>query len=315
MSFVEDFWPPFFLFIVAFSAGLGLLAVAYPRGFILVAKFGGRWIGSASSSTLFDSRINIDQYVLRHSRLFGVLVTISVTFVWLHGVHVLNPFWTPFFLLLILGLAGFMGLSALLEIKQRVVHIESHIAEARMDGLTGLANRRAFDEELNRRLAHLERKSIPFCLLLIDVDHFKSFNDAYGHLAGDTILVKGVSEILSTVTPKMDIVARFGGDEFAVILLSCNLDKASLAAERLRKAVTDHPLSLEESDVQITISLGLAAAEPTDDAASIIGRADKALYASKQAGRNCSYRYNGQTCEPIEPDECSVVGQSDASGG
>ena len=101
----------------------------------------------------------------------------------------------------------------------------------------------------------------------------------------------------------MDIVARLGGDEFAVILPGSNLEEASLASERFRTAICDNPLSYEGKQHELTITIGLAEVQPDDDSSSIIKRTDSALYAAKEAGRNCCYRHGGP--EPAVPTLCN----------
>src|SRR6185503_7619557 len=106
----------------------------------------------------------------------------------------------------------------------------------RTDALTGLANRRAFDDELNRRFAEWQRRKTMFSLLILDVDHFKKFNDTHGHQAGDAVLT-GVAATLRQTFREMDLVARYGGEEFAAILPVTNLTEALRAAERARAAI------------------------------------------------------------------------------
>jgi diguanylate cyclase (GGDEF)-like protein len=137
--------------------------------------------------------------------------------------------------------------------------------------------------------------------MIIDVDKFKSFNDKFGHLLGDAILKK-TTELLQSAARQMDVVARLGGDEFAVLLPGSNLEVASCGAERLRTAICESPLQHEGQEHQLTVSIGLAEAQADDDPASLIKRADSALYSAKEAGRNCSYRYAGP--EPAVPTPC-----------
>ncbi|HOM16820.1 MAG TPA: GGDEF domain-containing protein, partial [Thermoguttaceae bacterium] len=105
------------------------------------------------------------------------------------------------------------------KLQEQSQQIQNHMAEARTDPLTGLPNRRAFDDELVRRLAEWKRKGALFCLLLVDIDHFKELNDQYGHPAGDQVL-RQLAEVLLTVLREMDLAARIGGEEFAVLLPS-----------------------------------------------------------------------------------------------
>ena len=150
------------------------------------------------------------------------------------------------------------------------------------DGLTGLRNRRYFDQKLNDEFALAQRYDRPLAVLLFDVDHFKRFNDTYGHDQGDRVLqaIAGVMKSLRTI----DISCRYGGEEFAVILPNTPVDNAHFAAERLRVAVAE----MVVDGLTVTISIGVAAlpglpAERPDD---LVKAADTALYTSKQGGRN-----------------------------
>jgi len=175
--------------------------------------------------------------------------------------------------------------------------IESHITEARTDPLTGLYNRRAFDDELLRRIAEWQRKQSVFCMVMLDVDHFKKFNDRFGHPAGDLVL-RHLAELLANTFREMDLVARVGGEEFAAVLPGTNMHDARRAAERVRNAVASNVFRFEEQELQVTISLGVAAVEQGDDIISLTKRADAALYASKHAGRNQAHYHDGKSAKP-----------------
>ncbi len=186
------------------------------------------------------------------------------------------------------------------KLAEQTKQIEAQLAEARTDALTGLANRRAFDDELHRRLAEWQRKANTFCLLMIDIDRFKALNDRHGHPAGDQAL-RSVAGVLENTLREMDLVARVGGEEFAAILPSTNWPDGCRASERVRAAVASHWFRFEETDLQLTVSLGLAAVDAGDDSTSLIKRADEALYAAKNGGRNCAFFHDGRTCKRIDP--------------
>lgn len=172
--------------------------------------------------------------------------------------------------------------------------LELFIAEARTDIVTGLKNRRAFNEELSRLFAQRQRLGGHFSLMMIDIDDFKNLNDTHGHLSGDVVL-RSVGHVLSTTLREMDIVCRYGGDEFVAICPGAKLQEAAVAAERVRQAVANATVSLKRGSLQVTISLGVAEVTTAEIAESLIQRADDALFAAKHAGRNGIHLHNGQT--------------------
>ncbi|WP_260922915.1 diguanylate cyclase [Novosphingobium sp. 9] len=154
------------------------------------------------------------------------------------------------------------------------------------DELTALANRRAFLTELDRAAASARRSSAPLAVAIFDIDHFKRINDEYGHLCGDEAL-REVARRASACMRGGDLVARIGGEEFAVLLPATSTEAALVACERLRKAMTEHPVPLGNgTQVRLTISTGLAEMRGEDSAEQTIARADAALYAAKQDGRD-----------------------------
>jgi diguanylate cyclase (GGDEF)-like protein len=166
---------------------------------------------------------------------------------------------------------------------------EQLLQRTRIDALTGIANRAAFDERLAAELARAERTQCPVALCLLDIDHFKKFNDTHGHQVGDQVL-QAVAKALDDSVRKMDLAARYGGEEFAVIAPECHLDKATSLAERLRQAVEEIRLKAGGEALRVTTSVGVAfafwpgcARTPAD----LIASADARLYEAKRAGRNC----------------------------
>lgn len=186
------------------------------------------------------------------------------------------------------------------QIEAQAEQIKTHESEARTDSLTQLANRRAFDDELKRRLSEWNRQGTPFSLLILDVDHFKKFNDTHGHQAGDEVL-RRVAEALTECAREMDLPCRYGGEEFAVVMPATSGEDGCPLAERVRKSVEAMTVPFEGKSLRVTTSCGLAGVGDGDDAASLIKRADDALYASKDAGRNNSHRHTGAECVPITP--------------
>ena len=175
---------------------------------------------------------------------------------------------------------------------QAAVVLENAIVHERVenlaatDGLTGLFNRRYFDSAFARELARCDRSSTSLGLLLADIDHFKSFNDTYGHAMGDLVLKK-VAGILSGALRKADVLARFGGEEFVVLLPNVTARGALESAERLRESVAAAEVHPGGPRKRVTVSIG-AALFPTDasDSESLLKAADEALYEAKHLGRN-----------------------------
>jgi diguanylate cyclase (GGDEF)-like protein len=151
------------------------------------------------------------------------------------------------------------------------------------DALTGLGNRHWMKDMFEREVTRAQHSGKSLCLMMIDVDNFKHFNDQYGHIAGDRVLI-AVAEALREYLRPTDLVARFGGDEFAVLLPDLELGQAQQTADRLRARVaTLSPASLTTA---ITISIGVSKNEPDDDVGSLVQRADAAMYDAKEQGRN-----------------------------
>jgi diguanylate cyclase (GGDEF)-like protein len=159
-------------------------------------------------------------------------------------------------------------------------------SQAVRDGLTGLYNRRAFDDLLMRAMAREERQAGRLALLLLDLDHFKKLNDTYGHPAGDAAL-RITAQILERHLRKADQAARFGGEEFVAILPGTDETGAQRLAERMREALVKHTFIFEGARIALSASFGVAIA-PADGAEpeALLAAADRALYAAKQAGRN-----------------------------
>lgn len=160
--------------------------------------------------------------------------------------------------------------------------------EANTDGLTGIPNRRRFDFQLHRAMREARTDEQPLSLLLLDIDHFKAFNDAFGHQVGDRVL-KLVAEIITACVKGRDLPARYGGEEFAVILPDTAIKGAESVAEQIRAMVAGQRVRLKSSGRslgQITISVGCGEYLPGEPVTSLIERADQALYRAKHAGRN-----------------------------
>ncbi len=154
--------------------------------------------------------------------------------------------------------------------------------QSNTDQLTGVLNRRALERALTDEIDRATRYKLPLSLVLLDVDEFKSFNDTFGHPAGD-VLLKGVAEILEASSRNSDVVARYGGEEFAVVLPNTTADSAMVLAERFRRAIENN----EWAQRRVTISAGVSTlSDVANDQRTLIATADQALYDAKRQGRN-----------------------------
>ncbi len=183
--------------------------------------------------------------------------------------------------------AGFDQMaSAIQELQKKTEQL------ATTDGLTGLYNRRYFDEALRREVQRARRLDYPLTLLFVDIDKFKDFNDRYGHVAGDAAL-QNVATVLRRAVREVDMVARYGGEEFTVVMPGCAYDAAERVADKLRVAVEQarfaiRPVNAEkEAEASVTVSVGAATyPDTTTSAWDLVSAADAAMYQAKQAGRN-----------------------------
>lgn len=165
------------------------------------------------------------------------------------------------------------------QLEQALVKLD---AENGQDALTGAHNRRFFDARLADEVERAVRYHMPLSLLLLDVDHFKSYNDNFGHPAGDKLLQR-LGQILRAISRSHDVVARYGGEEFAVILPNTSSDQAFALAERLRQGV----MGMADANRPITISIGIASVNAVlQDKAALVEAADQGLYLAKRQGRN-----------------------------
>lgn len=154
---------------------------------------------------------------------------------------------------------------------------------AQTDVLTGLLNRRAFEEILRRELLRCQRQSSSMGLLIIDLDYFKQVNDSLGHFAGDDVL-RRIAMVLRDGTRPSDVLARYGGEEFVVLLRNTGEQESETAAERIRTQIAN--LAGLPGSVRLTASIGVAISQPGDIATDFLLRSDEALYHSKRRGRN-----------------------------
>jgi diguanylate cyclase (GGDEF)-like protein len=216
--------------------------------------------------------------------------TFELRFAPLPGNPVLTERTIPAAVVLGTGVAVSLLLGALLWLLVQVGALYREVERlARTDGLTGVANRRAWDDELPRELARATRSGTRPCVALLDLDHFKAYNDRHGHQAGDRLL-KAAAAAWQGRLRRTDLLARYGGEEFAVLLPDCPLDAAMEIAERLRSATPEG-----------TCSLGVAAWDGREDPARLVARADRALYAAKAGGRNRCHADRGAAAASAAP--------------
>lgn len=173
------------------------------------------------------------------------------------------------------------------DISERKRYEEELVARASYDGLTNLLNHQEFQTRLRQQVDTATRYGRPLSLLMLDLDHFKAVNDTYGHVAGDAVLRK-LGEILLNFGRNGDVAARWGGEEFALLLSQVKLESAIDVAERLRAQVESHPFFIDDDQqIPVTVSIGVSCLRHGDmEAVELVESADRALYAAKMAGRN-----------------------------
>lgn len=183
-------------------------------------------------------------------------------------------------------LVEFVGIAR--DVTDRLNLIEKLSQQAYHDELTGLANRRFLSQQAQLELERAKRYQYPIAIFLLDIDHFKTVNDCHGHLAGDNIL-KQLSLLMKETLREHDMIARIGGEEFAVLLPEADLAAATIIAERLRQTVAKFAFhALPELETTMTVSIGVAStSDVAYDFEKLLNEADKRLYLAKAAGRNC----------------------------
>lgn len=190
------------------------------------------------------------------------------------------------------------------EVRQQSSHLMT-FTEVRTDPLTGVKNRRGLEDALATQLAMMTRYCTTFSVAMFDIDYFKALNDREGHLYGDRVL-QDLARVFDESARETDVVARYGGEEFVVIMPQTDLFGAAVFAERVRARVAE--------TLPATLSGGVTAALDGDTRDTLLARVDEALYAAKQAGRNCIWRHDGRQVEPVllSADEATVAEPSGA---
>lgn len=177
--------------------------------------------------------------------------------------------------------------SALLYPLRNALLYEDALLAAQKDGLTGICNRGAFDDVLSREVDLALRHDRCLGMIIIDIDHFKSINDTYGHSVGDCLLKK-LARCAGDTIRHSDQIFRYGGEEFVVLLPETNTQGVKRLAERIRRNIESMESHCEGNTVKMTASLGIATLQYNEDEAEFFSRADRALYEAKNAGRNCT---------------------------
>jgi diguanylate cyclase (GGDEF)-like protein len=274
--------------VAAARAPVWLLHVVLVTGIVLIARaahYSGEPNGFYSLFFVWIGLYTV--FFFSRAAALAYLAAIGVAFAWLLadldasasaaswittiGTVALGAFLIDY---LVRRLRGMARASA--QLAQERADLMATLAEvARTDDLTGLPNRRAWDEALERELARARREHTPLCIGLADLDRFKVFNDEHGHQAGDRLL-KQIASAWAQELRTTDVLARYGGEEFALALSGCDLEDGEALAERLRAAMPEEQ----------TCSVGLVCWDTSEDAEELFGRADRALYAAKEAGRD-----------------------------
>ncbi len=162
------------------------------------------------------------------------------------------------------------------------------------DPLTKVFNRRALTDRLETELAHVTRHQTQLAVMIFDLDHFKTINDTFGHLAGDHVL-RTFASLVQGMTRREDFFARYGGEEFVMLCRTTTLEQGRQLGERIRSAVERERIAFEGRHVPLTVSIGVASASPRATPAEVLGVADAALYSAKKAGRNTVVAFTGPT--------------------
>jgi len=156
---------------------------------------------------------------------------------------------------------------------------------AQKDPLTGICNRTALDEMMQREISHARRQGSSCAMIILDIDHFKTVNDKYGHIIGDCAL-KAIAGMANSCKRDGDLLFRYGGEEFVVLMRDTDHDGAMLLAERIRHYIEENPCACSGAELAMTVSIGVSVLQDTDSPVSLFARADQALYSAKRNGRN-----------------------------
>lgn len=272
------------LYVLLIGIGIGLARFSFgvteaaTAGFVtLMILSGGGMILSWMTRSL---RLHLKMMIIVFS--LNIINTVSIGYLGVIPLteyfQVIMPSSLPINILL-----SFFILWIVKDLSDEYVYRTQLLNSARKDPLTQLYNRRAFMHYYE--LYTTKKKSVfPLSVAFIDIDHFKNVNDQYGHIVGDVVLQK-VSNIIKNNLRNIDIISRYGGEEFVVILPFCNEEDARQIMERIRYTTEVHPIEVDDLKINITLSVGIATS-PTSDAKKLLEEADTALYEAKENGRN-----------------------------
>ncbi len=185
--------------------------------------------------------------------------------------------------------------SAEKKLESQTEQLEGYLTEARTDGLTGLANRRAFDQKMDEQYAKWMQTKQPFSLALVDIDFFKKINDTYGHPAGDAVL-REIGRVLQEYSNDAVLVARYGGEEFA-LMFTGKAEEAGKTMEGIRAEIQSRAIAAEGHTISVTISSGVSHIVADERVNKLVRRSDEALYSAKLGGRNRIFIHSGKICQ------------------
>jgi diguanylate cyclase (GGDEF)-like protein len=277
--------------VVVVGTTISALSPSYPMSSMTISvAFGVLYFGAAWAAMeirLEGPSVGRKVLITVFSAIGVVMFSRVAMFLMVSGSGASLGFTTlPRALMFIAASAGpFAGsLGFVLTCGEKLGHQLFHLSMT--DSLTGVPNRRAFLETLERSLASGARHARAVAVMVVDVDHFKRVNDEAGHLVGDQALIK-VAQRLADAVRAEDMVGRIGGEEFGVIQIGADLEAASAAAERLRLSIAETPVTVDDRAFSLTVSVGVAVTEePDEEPEELLARADRLLYSAKAAGRN-----------------------------
>ncbi|OGB25762.1 MAG: hypothetical protein A3I66_05115 [Burkholderiales bacterium RIFCSPLOWO2_02_FULL_57_36] len=268
---------------------LGLLVAMPEIGIMLIAQLFTFYLGGVLALRLDQfifiwvagaAALAVSLYYVGDQIGFPHSTILSKALLWVFLVSVLG------YLSYVAGAISNLRLKVSEKNKKLAEALKTVEALARHDTLTGAMNRRALMECLESMIQSVKRKPFPFSIAFVDLDHFKQVNDSCGHVLGDDVL-KIFASILQESVRATDRIARYGGDEFVVVLVDTAEDGASIVLERVRDNVARYDWKALGIDLNLSTSIGIASFQPGDSIEKTLARADDALYAAKSAGRNC----------------------------